>query len=61
MENENRALKNDDEITPVIYGLVLRLPVETILKLKEFLTGLPETRIIYQRKSLRLLRIEDWD
>jgi hypothetical protein len=59
MENENRALKNDDEITPVIYGLVLRLPVETIPKLKEFLMGLPETRIIYQRKSLRLLHIEE--
>jgi uncharacterized protein (DUF1499 family) len=50
---------NDDEITPVTYALVLKIPLESIPRLKELIMGLPRTEIVYQKKSLKHLFITD--
>jgi len=62
MQKNNKYV--DDTIkgnspTIVSVGIVLRMPLELVPRVKEFLSDLPETRIVYQRITASLLRIVD--
>ena len=57
--NENINCKADD--TLIAYGLILRMPLERVPELKKALASVMGAEIVYQKTSIRWLRIIEED